>query len=79
MRELVAGKIVTCTLNGDHTHDREAGRCSLVDGRDTGAQMIVERLCSRCARYDPLRMYFAVQREAGPYAGDYPGYCWALW
>jgi len=79
MRQLVAGKTVTCKLNGDRTYDREVGRCSLVDGRDVGAVMIAKGLCGRCARYDPLRKYIAVQREAGAYEGDYPGYCWALW
>ncbi len=79
MRELVAGKTVTCDLNGDRTYDREVGRCSLADGGDIGANMISRGLCGRCARYDPLREYAAVQREAGPFLGDYPGYCWALW
>lgn len=79
MRQLVAGKTVTCKLNGDRTYDREVGRCSLADGRDIGAVMIARGLCGRCARYDPLRTYAAVQREAGLYKGAYPGYCWALW
>jgi|GEM_PF-1017350 len=79
MRELVAGKTVTCALNGDRTYDREVGRCSLADGGDIGANMISQGLCGRCARYDPLRNYAAAQREAGPFRGVYPSYCWALW
>lgn len=79
MRELVAGKTVTCDLNGDRTYDREVGRCSLADGSDIGATMISRGLCGRCARYDPLRKYAAVQREAGPFKGAQPTYCWALW
>ena len=79
MRELVAGKTVTCALNGDRTYDREVGRCSLADGGDIGANMISQGLCGRCARYDPLRDYAAVQRKAGPFRGAHPAYCWALW
>ena len=79
MRELVAGKSVTCDLNGDRTYDREVGRCSLAGEGDIGANMISRGLCGRCARYGPLRNYATVQREAGPFLGDYPGYCWAFW
>lgn len=79
MRELVAGRTLTCTLNGDRSYDREVGRCRLADGRDIGAILIARGVCGRCDRYDPFRKYAAVQREAGPYAGSYPGYCWAPW
>ncbi len=79
MRRLVSGKTLTCKLNGDRTYDREVGRCSLEDGRDIGAILIARGLCGGCARYDPLRKYVDVQREAGPFSGAYPGYCSALW
>lgn len=76
MRRLVSGKTVTCRLNGDRTYDREVGRCALESGQDIGAEMISRGLCGRCARYDPRREYVAVQREAGPFQGENPSYCW---
>ncbi|MFC2966888.1 thermonuclease family protein [Acidimangrovimonas pyrenivorans] len=79
MQRLAAGRRVTCELNGEHTYDRAVGRCRLSDGRDLGAVLISQRICGRCARYDPLRKYAAVQREAGPFEGAYPSYCWSLW
>ena len=79
MRRLVAGRTLTCTLNGDRTYDREVGRCNLPDGRDIGAVMISSKLCGRCARYDPFRSYARIQREAGPFKGTYPSYCRSLW
>ncbi len=79
MRRLVFGKTLTCHLNGDRTYDREVGRCKLPDGRDIGAVMISSKLCGRCARYDPHRLYAKVQREAGPFKGAYPGYCLSFW
>lgn len=79
MRRLVSGKTLTCRLNGEHTYDREVGRCKLPDGRDIGAVMISSKLCGRCARYDPFRSYAKVQREAGPFKGTYPSYCRSLW
>lgn len=75
MRGLVLGREVRCMLDGDRTHDREVGRCSLPNGEDLGAMMIASRLCGRCARHDPGRDYAAVQAAAGPFAGTTPGYC----
>ncbi|WP_156883664.1 thermonuclease family protein [Salipiger mucosus] len=79
MRGLVAGRVLRCEFNGDRTYDREVGRCALSNGQDIGAVLISQRLCGRCARYDPLRTYAAVQREAGRFRGAMPGYCFALW
>jgi hypothetical protein len=79
MHQIVAGQRLRCELDGERTHDREVGRCLLPNGEDLGAVMIARRVCGRCARHDPWRDYAAVQDEAGPYAGDTPGYCRALW
>jgi endonuclease YncB( thermonuclease family) len=79
MHRLVVGQRVRCELDGERTHDREVGRCSLPNGEDLGAMMITLRLCGRCARHDPWRDYAEVQAEAGPYAGDTPGYCRSIW
>ncbi|SMY07248.1 thermonuclease family protein [Flavimaricola marinus] len=79
MQVLASGEAVTCTLNGEQTYDREVGRCSLADGRDLGAELIRQGICGRCARYDPLRTYAALQQEAERFSGAYPGYCRSTW
>ncbi|SMD00889.1 hypothetical protein [Primorskyibacter flagellatus] len=74
MRDLVDGQDLTCRLNGDRTYDREVGRCALDDGRDIGAVLIGQGLCGRCARFDSQGGYVEVQRAAGPFRGEVPGY-----
>lgn len=75
MRQLVAGQKLDCLLSGDRTYDRWVGRCTLPDGRDIGAAMILSGECGRCPRYDPRGLYVGAQREAGPWRGAMPGYC----
>lgn len=79
VRRLVTGQTLTCVLTGERSHDRAVGRCRLEDGRDVGATLIARGVCGRCSRYDPFRAYAAVQREAGSFTGEYPGYCVAPW
>lgn len=75
VRRRFSGKMVTCTLNGDVTYDREVGRCSFRDGRDLGSILISEGLCGRCPRYDPQGSYIDKQKLAGPWRGEFPPYC----
>lgn len=79
MRGLVMWQTLTCELTGERSYDRSVGRCRLPDGRDIGAIMIDHGVCGRCDRYDPLRKYAEVQKQAGSYAGGNPSYCWAPW
>ncbi|HBG99340.1 MAG: thermonuclease family protein [Rhodobacteraceae bacterium] len=58
MRQLVQGRQVRCSLNGERSHDRRIGVCSL-DGMDIGALAIMAGHaldCPRCSggRYRPL-------------------------
>lgn len=75
MRKLVYGQRLTCTLNGEVSHDRRIGRCSLPDGRDIGAVMISLGLCGRCDRFDSHGSYIGVQKAAGRWRGKFPSYC----
>ena len=74
MQRLVASTPVSCTLNGERTHDRHVGWCS-VHGQDLGALLIRGGVCGRCAAYDVEQRYVRVQHEAGPWPGGFPGYC----
>ena len=74
MHDIVRGKIVTCALTGEVTHDRQVGRCS-VDRQDLGKKLIAARLAGRCTRYDPDGFYRRSQQDAGPYVGLMPTYC----
>lgn len=47
MRELIAGQVLVCALNGRTSYDRSIGRCTLPDGSDLAARMIREGLCGR--------------------------------
>ena len=49
---LMSGKTASCALNGEVTHGRLVGWCS-VDGQDVGEVLIRESFCGRCERYDP--------------------------
>lgn len=75
VRSLVSGRTVSCTLNGDVTHDREVARCSLEDGRDLGSILIRKGLCGRCPHFDPLGSYADEEKLAGPWEGAFPPYC----
>ena len=50
LKRYLAGKTVTCQLNGERTYDRWVGVCE-VDGRDLGATVIANGLALDCARY----------------------------
>ncbi len=48
MRELVAGREVTCELEGRRSYDREVGTCALASsGEDLGETLIAEGTCER--------------------------------
>jgi endonuclease YncB( thermonuclease family) len=38
---------MTCNLEGRKSYDREVGNCFMADGRDLGAVLVSEGLCSR--------------------------------
>lgn len=46
-RELSAGEMMTCRLDGRRSYDREVGTCSLSDGRDFGDVLIAGGYCQR--------------------------------
>ena len=46
MRHLAAAGPVACRLSGRRSYDREIGLCRLFDGRDMGAVLVSEGLCS---------------------------------
>ena len=76
---VIAGKHVTCGLDGTTTYDRVVGRCT-VDGRDVGAVLVFggrARDCPRFSRGD-YAPYEAAARAAGrDLSRSYrlPGYC----
>jgi micrococcal nuclease len=79
MRELVLGKVVTCELDGESTHDRCAAICQL-DGTDISEQMVRMGLARDCPRYSGGRYRAAEQQAAAGGAtirASYPvpGYC----
>lgn len=47
LRALVRGQRLTCYLNGRTSYDRKIGSCRLPDGRDIGAILIGEGVCTR--------------------------------
>lgn len=49
-KELVAGQMLSCRLEGRRSYDREVGICALESGRDLGEVMIAEGYCSRWRR-----------------------------
>jgi endonuclease YncB( thermonuclease family) len=72
MVRLVDGVTVSCFLNGERTHDRQLGWCSL-NGEEFAALLIRGGLCARCEAYDVEQRYGWVQEAAGPC----PGASWA--
>lgn len=46
-KELIAGQILTCRLEGRRSYDREVGICTLEGGMDFGEVLIAEGYCSR--------------------------------
>lgn len=46
-KQLVAGQMLTCRLEGRQSYDREVGVCTLSDGRDFGEVLIREGYCGR--------------------------------
>ena len=46
-KQLVAGEMLTCRLEGRQSYDREVGVCALSDGRDFGEVLIREGYCRR--------------------------------
>lgn len=50
LQTLVLHKQVVCSLNGERTHDRKVGVCSL-NGKDLGAEVIRAGHAADCPRY----------------------------
>lgn len=46
LRALLEDARVTCSLTGEHSHDRQVGLCTLPDGRDLNTVMIGAGLCA---------------------------------
>ena len=55
MRQIVGEQVVTCELNGEHSHERLVGICFLPDGTDIGAEIIRRGLALDCARFSGSR------------------------
>ena len=69
MRELVHGRYVSCSLNGESNGDRYIGVCFL-DGQDIGAVAIASGMALDCRRYSGgryahLEIQGAVRRLGG--------------
>lgn len=47
MRELARQSSMRCHLSGQHSYDRKVGTCQLSGGRDVGAVLVAEGLCTR--------------------------------
>lgn len=72
MARMIAGRMVTCDLTGERTHDRMVGVC-YVDGVDLGAAIVAAGLARDCARYSGGR-YQSVETAASR-GLPLPGYC----
>jgi len=72
MVRMIAGRLVTCDLNGQRTHDRMVGVC-YVDGVDLGAMIIGAGRARDCPRFSGGR-YAAVDTDASR-ALPLPDYC----
>jgi len=72
MVQIVAGRIVTCDLSGERTHDRMVGVC-YVDGVDLGAAIVAAGFARDCPRFSGTR-YAAAEVDASR-ALPLPGYC----
>lgn len=72
MKRLVLGKKVTCTLNGDVSHDRLIGRCYLAE-RDIGRLIVAAGLARDCPRFSHQR--YAGDEIAASRTLPFPGYC----
>lgn len=72
MVRMIAGKLVTCDLTGERTHDRMVGIC-YVDGVDLGAAIIAAGHARECPRYSRGR-YAAVEVAASRRL-PLPAYC----
>ena len=72
VRELVAGREVTCDLDGTRTRGRVVGVCRVGD-RDIGAELIRAGLARDCPRYSKGR-YEGLETPAGRQL-PLPGYC----
>lgn len=46
-KQLIAGQMLMCRLEGRRSYDREVGICSLESGQDFGEALIAEGYCSR--------------------------------
>jgi endonuclease YncB( thermonuclease family) len=51
MVALCKGQVVTARLNGERSHGRLVGTCTLPDGRDIGAELIKQGLALDWTRY----------------------------
>ena len=59
-------------LTGPITHVRDR---DTVEVGDIGANLIAQRLCGRCTRYESTGVYEETQSRAGSYMGAMPSYC----
>ena len=72
VRDLVAGRVVACELDGTRTRGRAVGVCR-VGGRDVGAELVRAGLARDCPRYSKGR-YARLETPAGRRL-PLPGYC----
>lgn len=72
MVRMIAGRIVTCELNGQRTHDRMVGIC-YVDGVDVGEAIIAAGFARDCPRFSKGR-YQHAETEASR-RQPFPAYC----
>lgn len=72
VREMAAGRVVTCGLDGTRTRGRVVGVCR-VGGRDIGAELVRAGLARDCPRYSKGR-YARLETPAGRRL-PLPGYC----
>lgn len=73
LKQVTAGKVVTCVLNGEKSYDRYIGRC-FVDAVDVAAAVIASGNALDCARYSGGRYRRHESPDARRYIRQAP-YC----
>lgn len=73
MRSAYEGRILTCVLNGDRSHDRWIGVCYGPGGEDVSAALVSAGLGRDCRRYSGGRYARYETRESRRLR--LPGYC----